>query len=203
VKLQTGSPGEAALLAATWRDHDGVVGWLSAIDHKTIGRRFIVTAFGFFVAAGLLAALMRIQLARPDSTLIGPDLYNQLFTMHGTTMMFLFAVPVMEAMAVYFVPLLVGARNIAFPRMNAYSYWIYLFGGVMLYVRDCDETYRRAIEAGARSLMEPQDMFWGDRYGKIEDPFGHYWGIGTAKEKVSAKEVARRLSAQQPPPAQG
>ena len=72
---------------------------------------------------------MRLQLARPDNTLIGPDLYNQLFTMHGTTMMFLFAVPVMEAMAVYLVPLMVGTRNIAFPRLNAFSYWIYLFGG--------------------------------------------------------------------------
>jgi len=134
VKLQTGSPGEAALLAATWRDERGLIGWLSAIDHKTIGRRFIITAFGFFVAAGLLAALMRIQLARPNSTLIGPDLYNQLFTMHGTTMMFLFAVPVMEAMAVYLVPLMVGARSIAFPRLNAFAYWIYLWGGLMLYV---------------------------------------------------------------------
>jgi PhnB protein len=83
-------------------------------------------------------------------------------------------------------------------------------GGVMLYVRDVDDTYRRTIDAGARSLMEPQDMFWGDRYSKIEDPFGHYWGIATAKEKVSPKESARRLAAmaakQQPPqapPAQG
>jgi cytochrome c oxidase subunit 1 len=80
-----------------------------------------------------MAAAMRLQLARPDSTLIGPDLYNQLFTMHGTVMMFLFAVPVMEAMGVYLVPLMVGARSIAFPRMNAFSYWIYLCGGLMLF----------------------------------------------------------------------
>jgi cytochrome c oxidase subunit I+III len=122
-----------ALLERTWSDPPGWLGALAAINHKTVGRRYIVTAFGFFVAGGLLAALMRMQLARPDSTLIGPDLYNQLFTMHGTTMMFLFAVPVMEAMAVYLVPLMVGTRSIAFPRMNAYSYWIYLFGGLMLY----------------------------------------------------------------------
>ena len=74
---------------------------------------------------GILALLMRMQLARPENTLIGPDLYNQLFTMHGTTMMFLFAVPVMEAMAIYLVPLMVGTRNIAFPRLNAFSYWVY------------------------------------------------------------------------------
>jgi cytochrome c oxidase subunit I+III len=126
-------PEDSAMLRDTWQDQPGLIGWLASIDHKNIGRRFIVTAFGFFVAGGLLAALMRLQLARPDNTLIGPDLYNQLFTMHGTTMMFLFAVPVMEAMGVYLVPLLVGARSIAFPRLNAFAYWIYLFGGLMLY----------------------------------------------------------------------
>jgi cytochrome c oxidase subunit I+III len=124
---------DPALLEKTWRDPPGLYGWLCAIDHKSIGRRFIVTAFAFFVAGGLLAALMRMQLARPENTLIGPDLYNQIFTMHGTTMMFLFAVPVMEAMAVYLVPLMVGARAIAFPRMNALAYWVYLFGGLMIY----------------------------------------------------------------------
>jgi cytochrome c oxidase subunit 1 len=123
-----------AVLQKTWSDPPGILGWLSAINHKTIGRRYIVTAFGFFVAAGILAALMRLQLARPDNTLVGPDLYNQLFTVHGTAMMFLFAVPVMEAMGVYLVPLLVGARSIAFPRMNAFSYWVYLFGGLMLFI---------------------------------------------------------------------
>ena len=76
---------------------------------------------------------MRLQLARPDNNLIGPDLYDQLFTMHGSTMMFLFAVPVMEAFAVYLVPLMVGTRNIAFPRLNAFSYWIYLAGGILLW----------------------------------------------------------------------
>jgi cytochrome c oxidase subunit 1 len=122
------------LLEKTWSDPPGFIGALAAINHKTIALRYIVTAFGFFVAAGLLAVLMRLQLSRPENTLIGPDLYNQIFTMHGTTMMFLFAVPVMEAMAVYLVPLMVGARSIAFPRMNAFSYWVYLFGGLMLWV---------------------------------------------------------------------
>ncbi|WP_342451214.1 cytochrome c oxidase subunit I [Piscinibacter koreensis] len=121
-------------LERAWSDPPGFVGWLSAINHKAIGRRFIVTAFGFFVAGGLLAALMRLQLARPESKLIGPDLYNQLFTMHGSTMMFLFAVPVMQAVAVYLVPLMIGTRSVAFPRMNAFAFWIFLFGGVMLYV---------------------------------------------------------------------
>src|SRR3954453_8072513 len=126
--------GERAALERAWGDRPGLIGWLSSVDHKSIGRRFMVSAFGFFVAAGLLAALMRLQLAIPDNTLVGPDLYNRLFTVHGTTMMFIFAVPVMQAMGLYLVPLMVGTRNIAFPRMNAYAYWLYLFGGLMLYV---------------------------------------------------------------------
>jgi cytochrome c oxidase subunit I+III len=77
---------------------------------------------------------MRAQLARPENGLLGPDAYNQLFTMHGTTMMFMFAVPMMDALAIYLVPLMIGARNVAFPRLNAYGYWVYLFGGVFLYV---------------------------------------------------------------------
>jgi cytochrome c oxidase subunit I+III len=125
---------QSARLEQTWRDPPGLRGWVSAVNHKAIGRRFIVTAFGFFIAGGLLALLMRLQLARPESRLVGPDLYNQLFTMHGTTMMFLFAVPVMQAMSVYLVPLMVGSRSVAFPRMNAFAYWIYLFGGLMLYI---------------------------------------------------------------------
>ena len=121
-------------LERTWANPTGLVGWLSEVDHKAIGRRFIVTAFGFFTLAGILAGLMRIQLARPDNTFLNPDLYNQVFTMHGTTMMFLFAVPVVLAMGVYFVPLMVGARAIALPRLLAYSYWMFLFGGIFLYV---------------------------------------------------------------------
>jgi cytochrome c oxidase subunit I+III len=124
---------DAQTLERTWRDPPGLVGWLSAVNHKSIGRRFVATAFGFFAVGGLLALLMRLQLAKANNDIVGPDLYNQLFTMHGTTMMFLFAVPVMQAVAVYLVPLQIGARSIAFPRMNAYAYWVYLFGGLMLY----------------------------------------------------------------------
>jgi cytochrome c oxidase subunit I+III len=124
----------AERLARTWAEPRGFIGWFSAVDHKTVGLRFIVTAFGFFVLGGLLAAAMRLQLARPESPLIGPDLYNQIFTMHGTTMMFLFAVPVVLGFGVYFVPLMVGARAIAFPRLVAFGYWMFLFGGLFLFV---------------------------------------------------------------------
>jgi cytochrome c oxidase subunit 1 len=124
----------AAQLEQAWRDPPGLLGWLSAINHKTIAVRFMLTTMGFFLAGGVLAFIMRLQLARPENHLVGPDFYNQLFTMHGTTMMFLFAVPVMQAVGSYLVPLMVGARSLAFPRMNAFAYWIFLFGGLMLYV---------------------------------------------------------------------
>src|SRR3712207_3415479 len=122
-----------ARLSRTWGTASGIIGRLSSVDHKVIGRRYIVTAFVFLFLGGFSAAVMRMQLARPESGLIGPDLYNQLFTMHGTTMMFLFAVPVMEAFAVYLVPLMVGTRNIAFPRLNAFSYYVYVLGGIMIW----------------------------------------------------------------------
>jgi cytochrome c oxidase subunit 1 len=121
-------------LARTWSDPPGVVGWFAAINHKTISLRFMTTTFVFFLLAGLLALVMRLQLARPANHLVGPDIYDQLFTMHGTTMMFLFAVPVMQAVATFIVPLMLGARSVAFPRMNAFAYWIFLFGGLTLYV---------------------------------------------------------------------
>src|SRR4051794_37380254 len=121
------------VLAQTWATPSGFIGSLTTVDHKIIGRRYILTAFVFLALGGVLALAMRWQLARPEMRLLSPDLYNQVFTMHGANMMFLFAVPVMEAMAVYIVPLMVGTRNIAFPRLNAFSYWMYLAGGVMLW----------------------------------------------------------------------
>jgi cytochrome c oxidase subunit I len=125
---------ERRVLEETWNDRPGLWGWLTSTNHKSIGKRFIITAFIFFLMGGVLALLMRLQLARPENSFLGPDLYNQIFTMHGTTMMFLFAIPVMEAMGIYLVPLMVGTRNIAFPRLAAFSYWIYVLGGIMLYL---------------------------------------------------------------------
>ncbi|WP_027777699.1 cytochrome c oxidase subunit I [Paraburkholderia caledonica] len=124
----------AEALARTWSDSPGWLGRLSAVNHKTVARRFVITTFVFFLLGGLLALAMRLQLARPGNRLVGPELYNQLFTIHGTTMMFLFAVPIMQAVATWLVPLMIGARSVAFPRMNAYAYWVFLFGGVTLYV---------------------------------------------------------------------
>jgi len=124
---------EHGALATAWSNSRGLIAWLSSVDHKSIGKRSLITSFVFFMLGGVLAALMRIQLARPDNTFLGPDLYNQIFTVHGTTMMFLFAVPVMLSLGIYLVPLMVGARAIAFPRLVAYGYWMFLFGGIFLY----------------------------------------------------------------------
>jgi cytochrome c oxidase subunit 1 len=124
----------ASRLDATWRRPPGIIGWLASVDHKEIGRRYMLTALAFLVLGGVLALAMRVQLAQPDSALISAERYNQLFTMHGSTMMFLFAVPVMEGVAVYIIPLMVGTRSTAFPRLNAFSYFMYLFGGLMLWI---------------------------------------------------------------------
>jgi cytochrome c oxidase subunit 1 len=125
--------GELEAITEAWSEPRGLFGWLANVNHKVIALRYIVTAFGFFVLAGLEAAVMRAQLARPEQGLVGPDLYNQIFTVHGSTMMFLFAVPVMEGFALYLVPLMIGTRTVAFPRLNAYGYWLYLAGGLFLY----------------------------------------------------------------------
>src|SRR3569833_1281860 len=122
-----------ARLNQTWGTPNTLWGWFTTVDHKAIGRRYVVTALVFLFLGGLSALVMRLQLGRPDNSLVEPDTYNQLFTMHGSTMMFLFAVPVMETIAVYLVPLMLGTRGVAFPRLNAFSYWVYLFGGAMLW----------------------------------------------------------------------
>jgi cytochrome c oxidase subunit 1 len=135
VSLSTQSPEqERRDLEDTWAPGQGLWAWLAETDHKAIGKRFIVTAFVFFVLGGILAGLMRIQLSRPGNTFLGPDLYNQIFTMHGMTMMFLFAIPVMDGLGLYLVPLMIGTRSLPFPRLNNFSYYMYVFGGIILYV---------------------------------------------------------------------
>jgi len=124
---------ERSSLERVWANESGLRGWLSVTTHQAVGMRYIVTAFIFLLAGGVEALLMRLQLAVPDNTLLSADKYNQIFTTHGTTMMFLFAVPVMEGMGVYLVPLMLGTRNVAFPRLNAFGYWMYLIGGLFLY----------------------------------------------------------------------
>ena len=105
-----------------WRE-GRVMGWVTTLDHKRIGVMYIVTSLLFFLLAGLMALLMRSQLATPDAAFMTRDAYNQLFTMHGTAMIFFVVVPVWAGFANYLVPLMIGARDMAFPRINAWSYW--------------------------------------------------------------------------------
>ncbi len=109
-------------------------GWLSTVDHKEIGIRYIATAMVFLFIGGIEALIMRIQLARPDQAILGPETYDQIFTMHGMTMIFWYASPILSGFAVYLVPLMIGSRDMAFPRFNAFTYWVYLFSGVLLYI---------------------------------------------------------------------
>ncbi len=110
----------------------GLVGWVTTTDHKRIGLLYMVTAFAFFLLGGVLALLIRAELAQPGRQLVGESTYNQLFTMHGSVMMFLFAVPMAFGLANYLVPLQLGAPDMAFPRLNALSYWLYLGGGLTM-----------------------------------------------------------------------
>ena len=126
------APADLERLDRTWGPRPGLAGALGQCNHKTIGARFIVTSLIMFLIAGLLALLMRLQLAVPEGTVLGPETYNQFFTMHGTMMMFLFAVPMLEGLAIYFLPLMVGARDMPLPRLNAFGYWAYLAGSLML-----------------------------------------------------------------------
>jgi cytochrome c oxidase subunit I+III len=120
-------------LAAIWATPPGL-GRLSSVNHTVLGRRFMVVALIFFAIGGLLSMLIRAQLATPNSAFVGPEIYNQIFTMHGTVMMFLFAIPMFEGLAIYMLPKMLGARDMAFPRMTAYGYWCYVFGGAILII---------------------------------------------------------------------
>jgi cytochrome c oxidase subunit I len=120
------------LLTAEQREHWRIA-WLSTVDHKRIGILYMLTALVFFVVGGIEAILIRLQLAVPNGTLLQPDTYNMLFTMHGTTMIFLVAMPMLFGLANYVVPLQIGARDMAFPRLNAFSFWLVPFGGILLH----------------------------------------------------------------------
>jgi cytochrome c oxidase subunit I len=119
------------VVVPTWKE-GSVTGWLTTVDHKRIGILYLVTSFVFFFAAGLMAMLMRIQLSHADAGFLTKSAYNQVVTMHGTAMVFLFVVPVLAGFGNYLIPLMIGARDMAFPRLNAASYWLFLLGGIVL-----------------------------------------------------------------------
>lgn len=114
---------------------NGLLGWIMTVDHKKLGILYIVTSIVFFILSGILALVIRLELASPGATVdfVTPELYNQFFSMHGTGMIFLFIIPMLVGFGNYLVPLQIGARDMAFPQLNALSYWMYLFAGLFLY----------------------------------------------------------------------
>jgi cytochrome c oxidase subunit 1 len=121
----------ALFVRPTWRT--GLWSWLTTVDHKKLGIMYIVSSFAFMALASVEAFIMRLQLMRPGQQLVSPDFFNQMFTMHGVTMVFLAIMPLGIGLANYFVPLMIGARDLAFPRLNAFGYWVYSLGGLMIY----------------------------------------------------------------------
>src|SRR5438445_1960608 len=119
-------------LEEIWADAPGVPGFFSTVDHKRIGMRYIYTAFFFFFTSGLMALVMRSQLSAPNNHVLSPQTYNQFFTMHGTLMIFLFNTPVLAGFGNYLLPLQLGTRDMAFPRLNAFSYWIFVLSGIFI-----------------------------------------------------------------------
>jgi cytochrome c oxidase subunit I+III len=116
-----------------WKAPTGWADWFANVNNQAIGNRFMMTAFVFFCIAGLMALLMRVQLAIPENNFMGPEIYNQLLTMHGATMMYLVMIPFLEGLAIYLIPSLIGSREMAYTRLSAFSYWVYLFGGLIFF----------------------------------------------------------------------
>lgn len=124
---------EAEVALPSIRSTNGLLQWISSVDHKQIGIMYLLTALIFFIMGFTEALLMRIQLAQPEMSFLSPEAYNQIFTMHGTTMIFLVLTPMLVGLGTYLLPLMIGANEMAFPRLNAFSFWMLLFGGILLY----------------------------------------------------------------------
>jgi cytochrome c oxidase subunit I len=121
-------------LTELWETPKSLYGWLATVDHKELGIRYIVTAFVFLIIGGVEALIMRLQLAHANLHVLSPEIYDQLFTMHGVTMIYWYAQPVLSGFAIFLIPLMIGARDMAFPRFNAFTYWTFLFSGIFLYI---------------------------------------------------------------------
>ncbi len=134
----------------------GVWSWITTVDHKRIGVLYGASAFIFFLIGGLEALLLRIQLGSADNTFLSPDVYNQLFTMHGTTMIFLGVMPLSAMFFNYLIPLQIGARDVVFPRLNAFSFWVFLIGGLVLNASFLFGAAPNAGWFGYANLTEPQ-----------------------------------------------
>jgi cytochrome c oxidase subunit 1/cytochrome c oxidase subunit I+III len=132
-QIARGDTALAHRLDDVWETPHTWLAWLTTVDHKRLGKRYIVTALVFFVLGGIEAILMRWQLVRPENRFLSPEVYNQIMTMHGVTMMFLFVQPVLSGVSFYLTPLMIGARELAFPRLNTFSYYGFVLAGLFMY----------------------------------------------------------------------
>src|ERR1700743_3553755 len=123
----------AEKLRGMWETKPGFIGWLSSVDHKEVGIRYLLTAFAFLIVGGIEALIFRVQLSWSNLHVLTPEQYDQLFSTHGMTMIFLYALPILSGFSNYLWPLLLGSRDMAFPRLNAFSYWVYVAAGLFMY----------------------------------------------------------------------
>ncbi|HJU74382.1 MAG TPA: cytochrome c oxidase subunit I [Gemmatimonadaceae bacterium] len=175
---------QVAEFERTWSEPRGFIGALKTINNIPVAHRYMVTAAVFFLVGGVQALLMRIQLGTANNTFLSPDVYNQLFTMHGTTMMFLVVIPFIEALASYFLPLLLGTRDLPFPRLTALSYWTYLFGGIFLY---SSFVVGAAPDGGWFSYLPLNDKEFAPGINM------DFWDIGLSVAEVSAIGAAAEI----------
>jgi len=164
------------------RSDHGLLSWIASVDHKQIGIMYLLATLAFFLIGGIEALFIRIQLARPENSFLAPDTYNQIFTMHGTTMIFLVVVPMLLGFATYFVPLMIGARDMAYPRLNALSFWLLVFGGLLLYFSFVGGGQPVAGGAGGANGGAPM-AGWFSYAPLSERPFSSssgsdYWALG-------------------------
>jgi cytochrome c oxidase subunit I len=152
----------AERLKSIWETPRSAWGWFATVDHMKIAHRYLVTAIAFLIIGGVEALILRLQLFRPDQALISPEMYNQLFSMHGITMVFWYAQPILSGFAIYVIPLMIGARDMAFPRLNAFTYWLYLVSGILLYIAPC---LGQAPHAGWFSYMPYTATRYSPGYG--------------------------------------
>lgn len=149
-------------LTELWETPKGLYGWFATVDHKTLGIRYLMTAFAFLIIGGVEALLMRIQLTRANMAFLTPEMYDQIFTMHGLTMILWYASPILTGFSVYLVPLMIGARDIAYPRLNSFTYWSFLFSGILLYIAPC---IGQAPHAGWFAYMPYTDIRFSPSHG--------------------------------------
>ncbi|GCF08309.1 cytochrome c oxidase subunit I [Dictyobacter arantiisoli] len=157
--------------------------WITTTDHKQLGLMYLITGFFFFVVGGMEALLIRTQLALPNGKVLDPDTYNQIFTMHGTTMIFLFVIPVLSGFGNYIVPLMIGARDMAYPRMNAFGFWLLLFGGIFM---QSSFLFGQAPNGGWFMYAPLSELAAGHAFQATPHMNADFWLLGTTLLGISS-----------------